>query len=44
LNSIGIDDEWKVIKGSKEFFEVTKTLHHLLQGKEAVPQLPNSHR
>jgi len=34
LNSIGIDDEWKVIKGSKEFFEVTKTLHHLLQGKK----------
>nr|QNO57381.1 trehalose synthase [Methanosarcinales archaeon ANME-1 ERB7] len=34
LNSIGIDDEWKVIKGSKEFFEVTKTMHHLLQGKK----------
>jgi len=34
LNSIGIEDEWKVIKGSKEFFEVTKTLHHLLQGKK----------
>ncbi len=34
LNSIGIDDEWKVIKGSKKFFEVTKTMHHLLQGKK----------
>ena len=34
LNSIGIDDEWKVIKGSKEFFEITKTLHHLLHGKK----------
>jgi len=34
LNSIGIEDEWKVIKGGKEFFEVTKTLHHLLQGKK----------
>lgn len=34
LNLIGIEDEWKVIKGSKEFFEVTKTLHHLLQGKK----------
>jgi len=34
LNSIGIEDEWKVIKGRKEFFEVTKTMHHLLQGKK----------
>ena len=34
LNSVGIEDEWKVIKGSKEFFAVTKTLHHLLQGKK----------
>jgi trehalose synthase len=34
LNSIGIEDEWKVIKGSKEFFAVTKTMHHLLQGKK----------
>ena len=34
LNLIGIDNEWKVIKGSKKFFEVTKTMHHLLQGKK----------
>jgi len=34
LNSIGIEDEWKVIRGGKEFFEVTKTMHHLLQGKK----------
>ena len=26
--------EWKVIKGDKEFFDVTKTFHNALQGKE----------
>nr|QNO51549.1 D-inositol-3-phosphate glycosyltransferase [Methanosarcinales archaeon ANME-1 ERB6] len=36
LNLVGIEDEWKVIKGSKEFFAVTKTLHHLLQGKKGI--------
>ena len=34
LNALGIDVEWKVISGSKEFFESTKTLHNLLQGKK----------
>ena len=34
LNLIGIEGEWKVIKGRKDFFEVTKTMHHLLQGKK----------
>jgi len=28
---IGIEDEYKAIRG-KEFFVVAKTLHHLLQG------------
>ncbi len=34
MNLIGVEDEWKVITGSEDFFEVTKTLHHLLQGKK----------
>ncbi len=34
LNMLGIDAEWKIIRGSKEYFESTKNLHNLLQGKE----------
>jgi len=34
LNQLGIEAEWKVIRGSKEFFECTKNLHNLLQGME----------
>ncbi len=33
LNQLGIDDEWRVIHGSESFFEVTKCIHNLLQGK-----------
>jgi trehalose synthase len=33
LNQLGIKDEWRVIRGTKEFFEVTKEIHNLLQGK-----------
>jgi trehalose synthase len=33
LKGMGIDIEWKVIRGSQSFFEVTKTIHNLLQGK-----------
>ena len=33
LNMLGIEDEWKVIKGTKPYFEMTKNLHNLLQGK-----------
>ncbi len=29
-----LEAEWKVIKGEKEFFDVTKTFHNALQGKE----------
>jgi trehalose synthase len=32
LNSLGIDAEWKVLRGNKEYFECTKSLHNLLQG------------
>jgi len=33
LNMLGIETEWKIIRGSKEYFECTKELHNLLQGK-----------
>ncbi|MDH5267120.1 MAG: glycosyl transferase family 1, partial [Candidatus Bathyarchaeota archaeon] len=29
---LGLKAEWKVIKGSDEFFDVTKTIHNGLQG------------
>ena len=34
LNELGIEAEWKIIYGSKDYFEVTKKLHNLLQGME----------
>ncbi|MFC2003359.1 glycosyltransferase [Chloroflexota bacterium] len=33
VNHLGIDAEWKVIRGSKPFYEVTKCIHNLLQGR-----------
>lgn len=33
LNSLGIDAEWKVITGTREYFQATKHLHNLLQGQ-----------
>jgi len=33
LNMLGVETEWKVIRGSREYFESTKELHNLLQGK-----------
>jgi trehalose synthase len=33
LNSLGIEAEWKIIRGNSEFFECTKNLHNMLQGK-----------
>ena len=36
LNALGIESEWKVIKGNKEYFETTKSLHNLLQGKKGT--------
>lgn len=32
LDQLGVETEWKVISGNKEFFECTKGLHNLLQG------------
>ena len=34
LNQLGIDNEWRVIRGTEEFFEVTKCIHNILQGRE----------
>jgi trehalose synthase len=33
LNMLGVETEWKIICGTREYFEVTKELHNLLQGK-----------
>ncbi len=33
LNTLGIKAEWKIIYGSKEYYECTKKLHNLLQGQ-----------
>ncbi|TET87361.1 MAG: glycosyltransferase [Dehalococcoidia bacterium] len=32
LNELGIEAEWKIICGPKEYYESTKSLHNLLQG------------
>jgi trehalose synthase len=34
MNDVGLDAGWKVIKGEKEFFDVTKAFHNALQGKK----------
>ncbi len=34
LDQLGLDVEWRIISGSPEYFETTKTLHNLLQGKK----------
>jgi trehalose synthase len=34
MKDVGVNAEWKVMKGDKEFFNVTKTFHNALQGKK----------
>jgi trehalose synthase len=34
LRSLGIDAQWHVLRGSDEFFQVTKAVHNALQGAE----------
>jgi trehalose synthase len=34
MADIGLDVEWRIIKGADEFFAVTKTIHNALQGDE----------
>lgn len=38
LNDMGISVTWDVIKGDDKFFEITKTFHNALQGKEGYFQ------
>lgn len=35
--SLGIETEWLILKGSMEFFQCTKLLHNALQGNKLVP-------
>lgn len=34
LGQVGVDARWNVIKGSEEFFQVTKKFHNALHGRE----------
>jgi trehalose synthase len=36
LREMGIQVSWEIIKGDNEFFEITKSFHNALQGKEEV--------
>ena len=43
MNDAGLNAEWKVIEGTDEFFNVTKTIHNALQGmkKPLTDQMKN---
>jgi len=45
VNELGIDTEWKTIRGNREYFECTKNLHNLLQGKKGAftPEMEQSY-
>ncbi len=36
VNQLGLEDEWKVVRGTEPFYQVTKTIHNLLQGKKGT--------
>jgi trehalose synthase len=36
LDGLGLQIEWKTVSGSRQYFEATKNLHNLLQGKRGV--------
>jgi len=36
LNQLGLEDEWKVMSGTESFYQVTKTIYNLLQGKKGT--------
>lgn len=46
MNELGVDTKWEVIKGSEEFFDVTKTFHNALHGDkvEITPQMFDLYR
>lgn len=35
LNDAGVDVEWRLLKGNREFFSLTKKLHNAMQGQRA---------
>lgn len=35
LNELGLEVQWEVIRGDPNFFEITKSFHNALQGREA---------
>jgi trehalose synthase len=34
MNDVGIDTGWRILHGSQEFFEITKSFHNALQGAD----------
>lgn len=34
--SVGLDARWLVLRGSKEFFDITKSMHNALQGNNSI--------
>jgi trehalose synthase len=42
MNSLGISAEWRIIRGTPEFFKFTKYLHNALQGAPADPAQMNT--
>ncbi len=45
MQDVGLDTQWKVIKGTTEFFNATKTIHNALQGmkKPLTEELKNTY-
>ncbi len=37
LNSIGLEADWRIVRGTQEFFNNTKKIHNAIQG-EAIPK------
>jgi trehalose synthase len=36
MNRLGIDTDWRLLKGSHSFFDVTKKFHNILQGENSA--------
>ncbi|MEE8442429.1 MAG: hypothetical protein V3S37_01660, partial [Dehalococcoidia bacterium] len=34
MNALGVEADWQIISGSPEYYETTKSLHNMLQGKK----------
>lgn len=43
MDSLGIRTRWDVLRGTPEFFEVTKTMHNALQGADIELSLEDRH-